>query len=144
MATQNFELFIGYLGNGATVCNKAVTEHGNYKTVAHISNAGNIKLYVALDYIPAEAMQQIKATADEHRKKTLELLDLYLNYKNRATYPDGPLKECYAEGAYIKIVEEVADHLPLDKMNAFFDALKAAATQEEKNKIIIDNYLLIF
>lgn len=32
-----FELFMGCLGNGVTVCNKAVTEHGDYKKIAHIS-----------------------------------------------------------------------------------------------------------
>lgn len=26
-----FELFMGCLENGATVCNKAITEHGDYK-----------------------------------------------------------------------------------------------------------------
>lgn len=144
MTAKNFELFIGYLGNGATVCNSAVYENGDYKTIAHISNAGNIKLYVEPDYIPAEAMQRIQETAAEHRKKALERLDLYLNYKARATYPDGPLKDYNAQKAYSDIKSEVADHLPIDKMLEFFDALKAAATQEEKNKIIIDNYLQVF
>lgn len=44
-----FELFMGCLGNGVTVCNKAVTEHGDYKTIAHISEHGHIKLYVSED-----------------------------------------------------------------------------------------------
>ncbi len=50
---KNFDLFLGCLGNGITVCNKAVSEHGDYKRVAHISPAGNIRLYVSADYIPA-------------------------------------------------------------------------------------------
>lgn len=28
---RKFELFYGYLGNGTTVCNKAVEENGDYK-----------------------------------------------------------------------------------------------------------------
>lgn len=35
-----FELFCGCFGNGTTVCNKAVTENGDYKKIAHISEGG--------------------------------------------------------------------------------------------------------
>ena len=45
-----FELFYGCLGNGTTVCNKAVEENGDYKKIAHISEGGNIRLYVCLLY----------------------------------------------------------------------------------------------
>ena len=45
--TKKFDLFMGCLGNGLTVCNKAVMENGDYKMVAHISPAGNIKFYVS-------------------------------------------------------------------------------------------------
>ena len=62
-----FELFMGCLGNGVTVCNKAVLEHGDYKYVAHISNAGNIKLWVPEDYIPEWAMEKIKVVAEENK-----------------------------------------------------------------------------
>lgn len=65
MKAKNFELFMCCLGNGTTVCNKAVMEHNDYKYIAHISNAGNIKLYVDEDYIPAEDMKRIKAYADK-------------------------------------------------------------------------------
>lgn len=58
-----FELLYGCLGNGTTVCNKAVTENGDYKKIAHISEGGNIRLYVAESYIPAEAMENIRAMA---------------------------------------------------------------------------------
>ena len=46
---KKFELFICSLGNGLTVCNKAVMENGDYKHIAYISNCGKIKWYV--DYI---------------------------------------------------------------------------------------------
>lgn len=55
-----FELFMGCLGNGITVCNKAVLENGDYKMVAHISSVGMIHFYVKPSYIPEEAMERIK------------------------------------------------------------------------------------
>ena len=59
MANKNFELFGAYLGNGITLCNKAVTENGDYKTIGHISNAGRIKFYIKNPetYIPDDAMK---------------------------------------------------------------------------------------
>lgn len=42
----DFELFLGCLGNGITICNKAVLENGDYKPIAHIRDNGNIKWYV--------------------------------------------------------------------------------------------------
>ena len=46
MKKEKFELFIVYLGNGATVCNKAVEENGDYKKIAHIAECGKITWYV--------------------------------------------------------------------------------------------------
>ena len=66
-----FELFMGCLGNGITVCNSAVMEHGDYKHIAHISDNGKIKLYVSKSYIPVEDMQRIEQTAAEQRKTFL-------------------------------------------------------------------------
>ena len=36
MRAHKIELFMGRLGNGITVCNKAVDEYRNYKRMAHI------------------------------------------------------------------------------------------------------------
>lgn len=66
---RKFELFMGCLGNGITVCNKAVCEHGDYKHIAHISDHGKIKLYVSTDYIPSDAMARIKEAANSQRKE---------------------------------------------------------------------------
>lgn len=66
-----FELFMGCLGNGITVCNSAVEESGDYKHIAHISDNGKIKLYVSESYIPVEDMQKIERTATEQRKTFL-------------------------------------------------------------------------
>lgn len=63
MMAAKFELWFGCFGNGTTVCNKAVTRNGEYKKIAHISDGGNIRLYVAESYIPAEAMENIRAMA---------------------------------------------------------------------------------
>lgn len=67
-----FELFYGCLGNGTTVCNKAVTENGDYKKIAHISEGGNIRLYVAESYIPAAEMEKIKAMANRDKAEFMK------------------------------------------------------------------------
>lgn len=64
---MKFELFMGCLGNGTTVCNKAICKNGDYEMVAHISDAGNIKLYVKESYVPAEDMRKIKNVAKKQR-----------------------------------------------------------------------------
>ena len=70
--TGKFELFCGCFGNGTTVCNKAVTENGDYKKIAHISEGGNIRLYVAESYIPAEAMEKIRAMANRDKAEFMK------------------------------------------------------------------------
>ena len=66
-----FELFMCCLGNGVTVCNKAVMEYGDYKHIAHISDSGKIKLYVSESYIPVEDMRRIEQAAAEQWKTFL-------------------------------------------------------------------------
>ena len=67
----NFKLWMGCLGNGITVCNSAVEEHGDYKHIAHISDNGKIKLYVSKSYIPVEDMQRIEQAAADRQKTFL-------------------------------------------------------------------------
>ena len=74
-----FELFMCCLGNGVTVCNKAVMEYGDYKHIAHISDSGKIKLYVSESYIPVEDMRRIEQAAAEQRKT-------FLNEWNKQSY----------------------------------------------------------
>jgi hypothetical protein len=64
-----FKLFMCCLGNGTTVCNSAVMENGDYKTIAHISPAGNITFYVDESYIPAEDMTKIRNIAKSDAEK---------------------------------------------------------------------------
>lgn len=67
MEARKFELFMGCLGNGITVCNKAVMEHGDYKHVAHISPEGKITWYVSENYIPEAERMKIKETAEQSK-----------------------------------------------------------------------------
>lgn len=64
-----FKLFMGCLGNGTTICNSAVMENGDYKSIAHISPAGNITFYVDESYIPAEDMTKIRNIAKSDAEK---------------------------------------------------------------------------
>lgn len=102
--THKFELFGGCLGNGTTVCNKAVMENGDYKTIAHISNGGRIKWYIKNpeSYVPAADMKIIQGWADSANKKFMEdwnrLPDLKKYEKMLDTIPyskllNDPLKE---------------------------------------------------
>ena len=61
---KKFELFMGCLGNGVTVCNKAVEQHGDYKKVCHISEHGKITWYVNIDYVPGNDLLKIEHQAD--------------------------------------------------------------------------------
>lgn len=68
MRKEKFELFLGCLGNGITVCNKAAEENGDYKKIAHIAECGKITWYVNLNsYIPGDALLKIEHIADVKR-----------------------------------------------------------------------------
>lgn len=60
---KNFELFLGCHGNGVSVCNKLIEEHGDYKKIAHISSQGIIKWYVAPNTIPNDVLTTIERVA---------------------------------------------------------------------------------
>lgn len=62
-----FELLFGFLGNGITVCNTAMMEHGDYKKIAHISTGGNIKLYEPEEKISPVAMEKIERMASKSK-----------------------------------------------------------------------------
>ncbi len=67
---KKFELFMGCLGNGITVCNKAVQENGDYKKIAHIRETGKIKWYVdPAPYVPGDALLKIEHTANVQAEK---------------------------------------------------------------------------
>lgn len=60
---RKFELFMGHLGNGITVCNKAIENSGNYKQICHIAECGKITWYVRPDSIPRDALLRIGRVA---------------------------------------------------------------------------------
>lgn len=72
MTAKKFELFMCCMGNGTTVCNKAVTEHGDYKQIAHISEHGHIEFYVPKNYIPIAELDRILSCAEADKRKFLE------------------------------------------------------------------------
>ena len=78
MKAKKFELFMCCLGNGTTLCNKAVEENGDYKIIGHISDKGHIRLYVPEDYIPEADMKRIKAVAEQDKQ-------IYMDYWNGLT-----------------------------------------------------------
>lgn len=67
-----FELWFGCFGNGTTVCNKAVQRNGEYKKIAHISEGGNIRLYVAESRIPSSEMEKIRALANRDKAEFMK------------------------------------------------------------------------
>ena len=72
MGVNEFELFMGCLGNGITVCNKAVMEHGDYKVIAHISLDGSLTWYVKGDYTPPDAREIIETEAQQMKAQYLK------------------------------------------------------------------------
>ena len=67
---KKFELFMGCLGNGITVCNKGVIKNGDYKYIAHIRENGKIKWYVdPASYVPEDALLKIEHTANVQAEK---------------------------------------------------------------------------
>lgn len=86
MKSNKFELFMGHLGNGTTVCNKAVMEHGDYKTIAHISPAGNITWYVKPGSIPGDALLKIERIAEGYEERARADLDRSFSVNPAGTY----------------------------------------------------------
>lgn len=104
---RKFELFYGCLGNGITVCNKAAEENGDYKQIAHISEGGNIRLYVSNSYIPAAEMEKIKAMADREKAEYMKRFENLPEVKQYGKILDRvPLQ---------KFLEFVGDKRPLAK-----------------------------
>ena len=64
-ASSNYDLGYGFLGNGLTVWNRLETEHGDYKTIAHIDPDRTVKFYVKdLPKDIQEKIQKIAATTE--------------------------------------------------------------------------------
>ena len=118
---KNFELFMGELGNGLTVCNKAVEEHGDYKQIAHISPAGNIKWYIPVSSVPGPDLLRIEHTADA----------MYHNFKSALERELAADDERMIWRTYWRMM----DALPYDVMRRFNDETKNAAMPDKVEKL---------
>ena len=66
---ESYDIDMDHLGNGLTVWNRAVKEHGEYQTIAHVSNEGKIKYYV--DGLPDDIVARIEQAAEQEKQKAL-------------------------------------------------------------------------
>jgi len=66
-AAKEYDLGAGYKGNGLTVWNRAEEVHGDYKTIAHVSEDGTIRFFEK--NLPANVRAQIQRWADDERSK---------------------------------------------------------------------------
>ena len=115
MIAKKFELWFGCLGNGVTVCNSAVMEHGDFKHIAHIQPYGKVKLYVEKDYIPTEDLKRIYDMAEKEKVSFLELWNKL------------PL---------IKRYEAMLDHLSINEFLEWTKENKKHETLEQKVEVL--------
>lgn len=64
-----FDMGAGCLGNGVTFWNRASIVDGDYETVAHVSEAGNICWRIPREDFPDKDRARVERTAAEYRKK---------------------------------------------------------------------------
>ena len=126
--SKNFELFGCCMGNGTTVCNKAIMEHGNYKHIAHISEGGRLTWYIENpeSYVPETDMQIIKGWADSAHKKFM---------KSWNTLPDlNKYEKILNEIGYMPLLE----HPQKDQLKNCNDLHEKVALLE---KIYLEKYI---
>ena len=95
-----YELGFGRLGNGTTVWNRLREENGDYKTIAHIADDGNVTLYEqdmpqeVLDRIYAQAERQ-EATPALEPDDSEEVIAAFAEYNfQKAAHPDHIVLVC--------------------------------------------------
>lgn len=66
---MEYDIGMGYLGNGLTVWNRAVEVNHDYQNIAHISTEGEITYYV--DGLPDDVVARIEQAAEQERQKAL-------------------------------------------------------------------------
>lgn len=102
-----FDIGMGYLGNGLTVWNRAVEVNGDYQTIAHISPEGEITFYV--QDLPQSVVERIRQAAEREKPKDAALPEFYQAYlKTKADNPSslllyqvGDFFEAYADDAEV-------------------------------------------
>lgn len=124
MSEKKFELFMCCMGNGTTVYNKATTESGDYKQIAHISEHGHIQFYVSENYIPTDAMKRIKEVAKVDKQKFLKEWNKKLYYEKWEYMMDIPTIGCGYNA--VSLIDKENKHLSMEKRvelmeKAFFE-----------------------
>ena len=102
-----FDIGMGYLGNGLTVWNRAVEVNGDYQNIAHISPEGEITFYV--QGLPQSVVERIRQAAEREKPKDAALPEFYQAYlKTKADNPSslllyqvGDFFEAYADDAEV-------------------------------------------
>ena len=102
-----FDIGMGYLGNGLTVWNRAVEVNGDYQNIAHISPEGEITFYV--QDLPQSVVERIEQAAERENPKDAALPEFYQAYlKTKADNPSslllyqvGDFFEAYADDAEV-------------------------------------------
>ena len=102
-----YDIGMGYLGNGLTVWNRAVEVNGDYQNIAHISPEGEITFYV--QDLPQSVVERIRQVAEREKPKDAALPEFYQAYlKTKADNPSslllyqvGDFFEAYADDAEV-------------------------------------------
>lgn len=102
-----FDIGMGYLGNGLTVWNRAVEVNGDYQNIAHIFPEGEITYYV--QDLPQSVVERIRQVAEREQPKDAALPEFYQAYlKSKADNPSslllyqvGDFFEAYADDAEV-------------------------------------------
>ena len=63
---KKYDIGSGYKGNGLTIWNRAEEEFGDYKTIAHIGNNGELKIYDK--EMPGDIKKMLQIWADSMKK----------------------------------------------------------------------------
>ena len=77
---KHTDLFIGNFPGCVVVSDKSVMEHGDYKTLAHISHAGNVQYFVQEGNLPGFVLDAIQRISKENRKEFDENFERELRY----------------------------------------------------------------
>ena len=104
-----YDIGMGYLGNGLTVWNRAVEVNGDYQNIAHISPEGEITFYV--QDLPQSVVERIEQAAEREKPKDAALPEFYQAYlKTKADNPSslvlyqmGDFFEAYADDAEVVV-----------------------------------------
>ena len=103
--STQYDIGMGYLGNGLTVWNRAVEVNGDYQNIAHISPEGEITYYV--QDLPQSVVERIEQAAEREKPKDAALPEFYQAYlETKADNPNslvlyqmGDFFEAYADDA---------------------------------------------